>query len=495
MRSTFGGIEIGKRGLMTQQRALDVTGHNVANANNKNYSRQRVIQSATPPYTMPSITNGSEAGQVGTGVYVRQIMRMRDLFIDQRLRYENHALGEWSIKKDNLIELEAIFNELGSGGLTASLNKFWDSFADLGNSEGELAYRQAVINNALALTDQLHYIDQTMVELRDNIGSEIEGKLAKVNDLTQQIADLNKLISTIESDVSKQANDLKDERDALLDQLTKIVDVSISFDDRSRANISLNGIGLVQGDMAHQIRIEMGAQTRTVEVDLNDDLTYDPISGDQEYTYIFDQYSFKVGNNSVEINSGEVRGLLDVRDEIIDLKVNRFDQIVRTIKNEVNNLHKSGYDKNGNTGIDFFIYDSSGNYEAGNLLVNPALVADPNMIAASTSPDPDDVSNVENALAISRLRTKAGTISSTTFEDFWLTQAGKLGLEIESAERMEVNQEVMVWQLSLKRQEVSGVSMDEEFSEMIKFQQGYNAAAKVLAKMDQMLDTLINGII
>ncbi|GAH09637.1 unnamed protein product, partial [marine sediment metagenome] len=176
----------------------------------------------------------------------------------------------------------------------------------------------------------------------------------------------------------------------------------------------------------------------------------------QEYIYQFDKYSFKVGNNYVEVDSGEIKGLIDVRDEIEDYKVNKLDKLVQNLKNQVNNLHMSGYDANGNDGIAFFEFES-GEYDAGHLVVNQLIQDDYNKVVASSSSDPDETANKEIAEAILRLRNEADTIEGTTFQDFWLTQTGSLGLEIDRADRMESNQEIMIGQLNTRRQEISGL--------------------------------------
>ena len=494
--STFGGIELGKRALQTQQKSLNITGHNIANANNEKYSRQRAVQSATDPYTLASLYNPAGAGQVGTGVYIKSIMRMRDQFIDTRIRYENQGYGEWSVRKENLRQIESIYNELDNGGVKNNLDRFFQSFHDLvRDAESSNSVRESVIQNAITLTTQLNHIDRSLMEFRDHLGSEIEYKVAEVNDLAKRIAALNKQIKIIESDPTKKANDLADERDALIDELAKIVDIQVRFDSYNQANISLNGLGIVNGITANELEYSLIAEDRT---------SIDGVL----YENVFDKYVFSVNGNQARIDSGEIYGLIAVREDIVDQKMNKLDLLARTLRNEVNAIHQRGYGKKdvpanvgstvGGAGRYFFMGE-----DASNIKVNDDIVGRPENIAAA--PRTEDKNNDgENdligdqsiALEIAQLRDKSITaLGSTSFNDFWQTQVSELGIEISRAEAMETNQNILLESLKEKRQEVSGVNLDEEMTEMIKFQHGYSAAARVISVIDQMLDTLINGMI
>ncbi len=492
MSSTFGGLEIGKRALQTQQRSLEVAGHNVANANNENYSRQRAIQSATVAYPCPGLHNSTGAGQVGTGVEIATIERVRDEFTDQQLRYENHALGKWSIKKDNLKYVETIFNELEQGGLVNTMDEFWASFGELSDNPESMAVREAVVQRSITLVEQFKHFDKGLTEFRDELGSEIKGKVIEFNDLTQKVANLNNQIQAVETNGKKNANDLMDERDALLDKLSKIADISYKIDSDNQANISLNGTSVVQGKYQN----ELVCSTTGHNVDSEDSVTYAN----------FEYYQFEVNGNQTQINSGEIGGFLEMRGDdklkngeaggIIDYKINKLDKLARQVMEQVNDQHQLGRGLRDDTARDFF----TGN-DASDIDIISDITGDPGHIAAASSfiDDNGDGKNDyagdnTNSLKISSLRDK-GTIDGTDFNDFWQREASMLGIEIEQAERMEDNQQVLVDNLKQKKQELSGVSLDEEMSEMIKFQHGYNAAAKIIAKLDERYNTLINGIL
>ncbi|QTL96928.1 flagellar hook-associated protein FlgK [Iocasia frigidifontis] len=592
MSSTFGGVELGKRALQTQQKSMSVAGHNIANAANENYSRQRAIQSTTIPYTSPSLYSSTGAGQVGTGVYVKEISRMRDQFIDNRIWYENQGLGAWNIRKENLQQIEGIYNELDEGSLKSSLDDFFQYFSNLVGADPESSdsTRGAIIQQAVTLTTQMNHINASLMEFREHLGSEIENKISKVNNLTSKIADLNKQIKAIEADTTKAANDLCDERDALIDDLSKMIDIQVTIDSENQAQVSLNGIGIVHGDDSRKIIAEANDVSRT--------------SADGKRTYNdgeFDKYTFTIDGNEAHIDSGEIYGLMTVREEIADQKMNKLDLLAESLIEEVNALHRTGYGKSdlgmtemvsaeqtntadpldGNTstiqvlvndgttttttditinsgdsladiasninsvanvtatvngdrleiesaaGYTIDIVDRSTDDEvnaieelglrgtgagrdffsgsdASSITVSDQILDHPENIAASSLAADSDgkkgndyVGNQSIALKIAQLATETSVsgLGNATFNEFWQTQASQLGVKISGAKAMENNQKVLLGSLEEKKQEVSGVSLDEEFTEMIKFQHGYNAASKVVSIMDEMLDTLINGII
>ncbi len=484
MSSTFGGIELGKRALQAQQRSLEVTGHNIANANNYKYSRQRAIQSATTPFAAPNLYNSTGSGQIGTGVYIEKIQRVRDQFVDKKIRYENHALGEWSVKKENLQYIEGIFNELDSGGMTANLDQFFDSFQELNNNPESMAVRESVVQKTISLTKQFNHFNNGLEEHRKNLGQEIVGRVDQFNYLTEKVANLNNQIKSVESDPDKSANDLMDERDAVLDELSKLADINYKVDSTNQVNISLNGINVVQGKRNNELSFNKVSETRT--------------STDGQ-TYNFDIYEFEVNGNEVDINSGEMKGFIDNREDIIDYKINRLDYLARELRDQVNTLHNQGFGLKDDVKRDFF----TGN-DASDLAVNQDIIDDSGHIAAAGDGVAfedkngdnirDNAGDGSNALAIANLR-ENGNIDGTGFNDFWQRQSSDLGVKIQSADQMKNNQEVLLGNLVQKREAVSGVSLDEEMAEMIKFQHGYNGAAKVISKLDEMVNTLINGIL
>lgn len=197
MRTTFSGLSIALRALQAQQVSLDITGHNVANANNPNYSRQTALHSATKPYPAPMMGYTPSSGQLGTGVEISQINRMRDSFVDLRLRQQLHSKNYWSTMEEGLRQVELFFNEPTDNGIHYALDQFWDSLQDLSREPDFAAVREVVVQRAQVLVESITGTRTHLQSLRENINGNIPLKISEVNSLAKRIADLNVEIGKI----------------------------------------------------------------------------------------------------------------------------------------------------------------------------------------------------------------------------------------------------------------------------------------------------------
>ncbi|ACL70463.1 flagellar hook-associated protein FlgK [Halothermothrix orenii] len=470
--STFYGIELGKRALQVQKKSLDVTGHNIANANTEGYSRQRAVHTTTDPYTVPGFTSPAGAGQVGTGVKIEQIVRLKDDFITSRINNETQDLGAWEARKDNLHQIELIFNEPSENGLRNLMDLFWSSWHELSLNPESEGVRSTVREQAKTLIEGFKSTYNQLIQLKDDINHDIDVNVQRVNTLGEKIAMLNKRIVAVESDPQKRANDLRDKRDLLVKKLAKYINVQAHEDGQGNLNLSIGGVSFVTGDTFHKIELE--------EITLPGTTSYKVVK--PVWSHI---------NSDVTITSGKIKGAMDVRDKDIIQYIDKLNELVEGIVTEVNSIHSSGEDLNGNTGVDFF--DSS-KTTADTMSLDSAIESDLNAIAAAQTGG--GVGDGRNAEAIAELQ-NALTMSGnkSTFNEFYTSIISGLGVEAEKANMMYDNQEVMINNLENKQASISGVSLDEEMANMIKFQQAYNAAAKMVSKVDEMLNTLINGMI
>lgn len=229
MRSTFSGLEIAKRGMFTQQSALNTTGHNIANANTPGYTRQRVNFEQTEPYPNASINRPHIPGQTGTGVQAGTIERVRDSFLDTQFRYENNKSGYWDSRADALLKMEEIMNEPSETGLSKSFDRFWQSMQDLALNPTNAGARSVVRERGKAVAETFHYLSTSLKAVQGELKSELEVSVKEINSLANQINSINKQISEIEPH-GYLANDLYDERDRLLDQLSGLSNVKISYE-------------------------------------------------------------------------------------------------------------------------------------------------------------------------------------------------------------------------------------------------------------------------
>lgn len=513
MISSFHALELAKRGLFSQQTALTTTGHNIANANTPGYSRQRVNLVASSPFTTPGMNRIQIPGQLGTGVTFDSITRIRESFLDDQFRKQAQSLGNWQIKADTLEKIENIFNEPSDVGFRTVIDNFWNAWQDVSSSPDIAA--SVLKERALAMIDTFKHIDTKLSELSQDLTTNIDLKVSEVNTYLTQIASLNQEIRRIEG-LGNNANDLRDQRDLIVDHLSQLIDVQVAEDLNGMYNVSLsNGTALVQGIQATLVGDGVGV----------DQITGGEIAGmvasrDQivnEYQAQLDAM-FKgliFGEVNVRIPEGSVLpvdveyGPTDNRQILQAGQAVPAGGIEVTVKG-INGLHQLGWtfdeDANGNAipGGPFFLADEQ-NFSIQNVQLHPDIVNNLDRIAVSWRVE--DVNGVRKvikgnnhlALAMGQLRDAefsftptVGTAQKSTFDQYFRSVTGALGVQAQEANRQTANQALILHQVENKRQSVSGVSLDEEMANMIKFQHAYNASARMMTTIDQSLDTIIN---
>jgi len=503
--SNFFSLEIGRRAILTHQTALSITGHNIANADTPGYTRQVPEIVTTRPWHAPSLTASGKAGQLGTGVDIAAINRIRDEFIDAQIRHENQAEGYWAAMQETLSQIEVFINEPSESGLRTVMDMFWESWQDLvANPESE-AVRTVTLQRGMALADAIKYTYQQLTDLRLDVNSQITVKVDEVNSLALQIADLNRQIMAI-SVAGKQANDLMDKRDLLIDQLSRIADVTIKTDRYNMVSLQLGGSMLVDGGQWNQLA------------------TIKDANG-------MDMVVWKDNQVAVIVKNGELRGLLDARGktsnseevsfaykEIIPGMIDDLNALAETLAERINEVHKQGYSLNNKTsiatpanpspvavpdGTDFFVKEASKSW-AASMQVNQIIQDDVKNIAAAAAPVwgedglRTNFGDGKNALKIAQLKHDLNNpwvnpkVHNMTIDDFWRSAAADIGVLSQEAQRMVLNQGELLNELENKRQSVSGVSLDEEMINMVKFQHAYNGASRYITAIDEALDVVIN---
>ena len=439
--STFMGLETTLRGILAQQLALDVTGHNIANANTVGYSRQRASLVATDPYTVPGVTRPPQAGQLGTGVDVDQYERVRDAFVDIQLRAQTMLNGANQATQDGLQQVEQAFNEPSDSGLNSLLAKYWSAWQDVSNSPENLATRQALAAAASSLAGGFNQVSQQLSTLQSQTATNVTYTINDVNSIGTQIAALNDAIakSTVTGD---HPNDLLDQRDLLIDKLSELGNVALANGANGAVDVSIGGAALVTG----------ATSATLAEASLT------------------------------SLTSGKLSALVRLRDTTIPGYQTQLNTIASTLISQTNTAHAAGFDLSGTAGGTFFT-----GTDAATIGVNSALVTNPALIAASGNGQPG---NAAAALAINTLR---GTvvIGSATIDQAYSQLVTRIGSDSQEAQRSLDTSSLLASTLQSKRDSVSGVSLDEEMTNMVRFQRGYQASARALSAMDDMLDTLI----
>jgi flagellar hook-associated protein 1 FlgK len=463
MPGLFQGLEIGKRALLTHQLSLQTIGHNIANVNTPGYSRQRVNISPTNP-------EQQAYGSIGTGITAEDIRHARDFFLSQQYRQAAKSLGQWSYKQKTMTQIESVFNEPQDDSVSDLLDGFWNAWSDLStqaSSSNAATARTSVLGEANKLVNGLHELAGRLQDLRDSVDRDLQNYTNEINKYTAEIAQINQQIAKAELG-GTPANDLRDQRDLLTDQLASLIDV--------RVTEKANGTTIVA----------MGAM---VLVDSSDsfDIGSQVINADGSAIH---KLVWKGTNVQLTNLEGELYGLIESRDKMIPKYLDELNTLTRSIVERVNGIHTTGYGANNSTAIPFFDPNFT---DAATIRINQEILQDSNKIAASGAESPAFDNAI--ALAISELRNQRildnGT---TTLNDFYTSLVGKLGIETSEATSFSSNYELLVQQVDNARQSVQGVSLDEEMANMIKFQHAYDAAARVITTMDEALDTVIHGM-
>ncbi|MED4600702.1 flagellar hook-associated protein FlgK [Paenibacillus validus] len=529
MRSTFGGIEIAKRSLFTQQAALTTTGHNIANANTKGYSRQVVNMVASRPIEYPGLMRSNVPGQMGQGVEFDHIKRVRERFLDDQFHNENKNLGDWSIRKDTLEKLEAIINEPSDTGIRQTIEGFWNAWQELSKTPENTTARVLVKERALAMTDAFNHMSRQLKDLSGDLTQNIEVKASEANQILTQVSRLNDEIYRIEG-LGNDANDLRDQRDLLMDNLSKIMNVSYTEEDRGY-NVRLGNLQLVSGNQVSTTFTRESLEAAAVSGDLNSGEVNGMI---QSRDYYVSNYQFQLDSMLKVLVEGEVKVTLPkdmVVPEGTTLNIVNPDGTttpkiytgliadrtlgdnVDVIVNGFNGLHQLGYGGNSplKSGTAFFaLKPGYTEFNAESVTINSVILNDVANISSSARTYLDAgqetvvKGNNDMALLLANMRTKRinfdpsatgrPVLTDGTFDEFYRSIVGELGVQSQEATRQAANQQILVDQVESRRQAVSGVSLDEEMANMIKYQHAYSAAARSLTTFDEMLDKVINGM-
>lgn len=472
MASTFGSIETAVRALRTNQLSLQVTGQNLANADTPGYSRQVAVVRATAPYSYPGLTRSMTAGQIGTGVEVSAILRMRDSFIDAQIQGESSLKGEWEKRQQTLEFLEVVFNEPSDSSLSTRMNQFWDSLQELANRSDDSSVRSAVRENAVVFIESIQQIYKQLVDLQQDLDYQLSVMVGQVNTIATQIANLNDIIGKVEG--SGQApNDLLDQREQLVQELAEMVNINVTTDQNGRYNILVGGSILVAGNYVSTLTTKSNMENQ----------------GLQEVVW--------QGNGTkTVITSGKLGGLLAMRDEDVQHYIDSINAFASTLIKEFNAIHQSGFGLGNTMNKRFF----SGT-DASDIGIDPEIMASLNNIAASVNVSTDPLypsgapGNGENALKLAQVISQSKLMNggTATLSQFYNELIAKLGVDAEKANTTYENQEALISYLEERQENVAGVSLDEELSNMIKFSNAYNAASRYLTAIDELLDRLIQG--
>lgn len=461
-------FQTGRSGMVAAKAAMATTGHNISNANTEGFSRQRVeTQSSTPT------SEGHHL--IGTGALISRVGRMNDEHIEKQLRNGTRDLANYEEKDLMLKQTEDIFNEMNGDGLNRLVARFYNEFRRLSNEPDSEAVRQSVREGAQAMVNDFHRIRNEVEEVRHHIDARLEGCSREVNAFAEDIKDLNIKIK-VQTASGGEPNDLLDKRDLALRKLGGYMDLAMHKDGDGAYTVDVRGVGpLVAGSEAQQF---------TVERSPADD------QGKPENAYDLKTTGSAKGNVTHQVKGGKIGALLEVRDNVLSTILARLDDLAYTMGTAVNDIHLQGFTRDGKQGVAFFKPLDQQGRAAEFLELSDDVKDNVNNIAAAAQGDSPGDNRI--AIAISTLQGhKIMNGGRATMDDFYDSIVSDVGVA-SSKNKFGMNQERdIMTQLNKMRDQISGVSIDEETANLMQYQHAFDASAKVIQIADECLKTIL----
>jgi flagellar hook-associated protein 1 len=460
---------MGAHSLDAQQLATEVTGQNLANVNNPAYARQQVIMQASTDIPTPS-------GQEGTGVQVTSIQEVRDALLDTQIQSEGSVTGSLNAQQQALQNAETALGEQLSNtdasgtdtsgstsspySLAADLSNLFNSFQSLSTNPTSLAQRQVLVQTAQELTTQFNQVSSGLTDVRNGLNTAIQNDVTAANQDLSDIASLNKQIALAEAN-GGTANDLVDQREQKIEDLAGKVNITTNAETNGTIDVSIGGVTMVSG------------------VTQPDSLqAYDAGGG---------QFLVKAqtAGTTLTLSGGSIEGEIGVRDGALAGLQGSINTLASQLISQVNTIHAAGYDLNGNTGQNFFT-----GTDAATIGVNNNLVTDPSQVQAAGTPGATGDNTV--ALALAQLAGNSITgLNNQTFTDNYSQTVAGLGQSLATVNDQVANSGVVSGMLQSQRSSVSGVSLDEEMTNLMQFQKSYMASAQLITTVNEMLQTVV----
>ena len=471
MPGLFDTLSLAARAMQAQQTGVTVSGQNLANANNPAYARQRVNFQTTDAVAAGGVV-------LGTGVQVAGIQQLRDTLLDGQIRDEGSVGGFWTATQSALEDTQTQLGELLNGsatsadaasgssgssqGLSTQLNNLFSAFQAVATDPSSLSQRQVLVNQAQTLAGSFNQISGQLTTVSSNLNASVSTDVDSANKLLTDIAGLNADIARTETATGGTANDLRDLRQQKLESLAQLVNVQTSTGTAGTLTVTIGGVAMVTG------------------AKISDTLqTFDPGGGQL-------QVRAATAGTTLSLTGGSIAGAIQTRDGALANLRNGLDTLAGQIITQVNSVYSSGYDLNGNTGAGFFTGTG-----AANIGINASLLTDPSQVQAAGAPGVAGNNTV--ALSLARLAQQPmAALGNQSFGDAYGGLVTDLGNALASANDQVANHDSVNSMLTQQRDSISGVSMEEELTNLMTFQKAYQASAQIVSTVNLMLQTLVN---
>lgn len=471
MSKIWSMMDIGKRAMANSQTGLQTVSHNIANKSTEGYSRQRVNFQSNVPIGMGKL-------RIGSGSKASAVERINNEYLGKQIQKESKQLGYDKSRSEAMNRVEQVYNEQINKGLNKHMAEFFNAFRELSNNPESLASRTLVKESGDFLARDFQRVNGQLGEIKNDIDYQITTLVSEVNSITEEIADLNEKIQKVTIS-GGLPNDERDRRELLLKQLSEKMNIKW-------AESSDGAVTVTAGNSAILVS---GYSTR--------ELFTAPITGQgSKREGHLDIYykATKEGtpvNVTKQIKSGAIGGLLETRDETIIGLQNKLDKLAFGLQEQVNRVHQQGYNRYNRTGVAFFKPLATQEDAAEKMKISDLIANDVGLVASGASPNSPGDNRIANL--ISNLQNQQTMENgSATFDDFYSTTVGEVGIMANKANKAYESQDDILKQLNNIRESISGVSLDEETTKMIEYQKSFDASARLIKTADEMLDTVLN---
>lgn len=463
---TFGSFEIGRRALHVQQKGAKVTGQNIANANTEGYSRQVMHLVALVPPAVPGVVTPP-----GYGVAVSQIDRITNQFFSDQMMQGLTAEHYWMRLGETMGGIEAMFIEPGETGINVRLSEFFDAWQEVSVNPESFAARVSLREQAQSLTGVVRDIYARLNGLKFDLQKEAGAVLTEVNTIAGEIGSINQKIIYMQA-LGKRSNEMLDQRDLLLQQLSKHLHIRVIEKPNGSMDVLAGGRILLQDSRHFPMELEFTAEG---QISLKDSMGI-----------------------TLQTGGGTLEGILESFNQVIPRYQEALDNLVSGLVGAVNSQHRSGFGLDGSTGIDFFRETPPLSSAAETFSLGAGILTDLRQVAAAAPTGAGlfgGPGNGANALAVAGLRDGLLMGGGTaTLHDYYRSVIATLGVEGREAERMSVAMNTATERFRTQQAAVAGVSLDDEMLNLVQYQHAYTAAARYLSTLDQMLELMLNEL-
>lgn len=464
-------MDTGRLGMTAAKASVATAGHNISNAATEGFSRQRV----------ETVTNEPQPGlgaknRIGRGVLIGSINRINDGYLEKQLRTSKKDLAHFEEKDLLLNQVEGIFNELDSEGLNRQITKFFNDFRQLGNEPEREALREAVRESSRAVTKDFQRLNASLKDVTAFADARIEAAVKDLNSLSEQLKGLNLKIKSQETG-GGSSNDLRDQRDEILKKINEYIDVSSYEDEKGSYVVGVRNVGplVVGGATAEKFTVHRSPANER---------------GKQDGAFDINFSSYADNNVTHLLKGGKLGALLEVRDEVVSKMQTKLDDLAYHFSNSVNEIHQQGVTRSGIKGVNFFKTLNEKKDAAEYIGISDAVNQNLDNIAAAAVTNAPGDNRV--ALMIAGLQhSKPMANGTASFDDFFNSIVSDMGVIRGRNTDSLTQQGNVVRQLGKMREQISGVSIDEETANLMQFQHIYDASARVIKVADEMLKTIL----